>query len=103
VARLRDGAVLLSTSDEVYYGLNAVGAQVWERLPPVLVTFDELCASLAQLYPDVAVGTIQADLRELLDDLDAHGLVTARTSTGSGANHSHASGQADQAESRTVG
>jgi hypothetical protein len=29
--------------------------------------------------------------------------VTARTSTGSGANHSHASGQADQAESRTVG
>ena len=30
-----DGAVLLSTKDEVYYGLNAVGTCIWERLSPV--------------------------------------------------------------------
>jgi len=69
------GAVLLSTKEEVYYGLNAVGGYIWEHLPPVLETLDELSASLSALYPEVPVETIRADASELLDDLLAASLV----------------------------
>ena len=31
---MSDGAVLFSTDNEVYFGLNSVGARVWELLPP---------------------------------------------------------------------
>ena len=38
-----DGAVLLHTETEVYYGLNRVGARVWELLrQDVTELFDEL-------------------------------------------------------------
>ena len=75
------GAVLLSTKDEVYYGLNAVAAAVWGRLPPVFSELDELCADVSQLYPDVDAGTIRADVPALLDDLLARGLVISRSAT----------------------
>lgn len=69
------GAVLLSTTDEVYYGLNEVGGHIWEHLPPVLRTFDELSATLTARYPGVPVETIRADARALLDALLTSGLV----------------------------
>ena len=31
---VEDGAVLLHAGQEVYYGLNAVGARIWQLLPP---------------------------------------------------------------------
>jgi len=70
-----DGAVLLSTADEVYYGLNAVGARVWELLPPVSRTVEELCATVAAGYPETEAATIRADVLELLQTLEAHGLL----------------------------
>lgn len=70
-----DGAVLLSMKDEVYYGLNAVGTCIWERLPPVLTELDDLCASVSRVYPDVDPNTIRADTQELLNDLLAHRLL----------------------------
>jgi hypothetical protein len=73
-----DGAVLLSTKDEVYYGLNAVGTCIWTRLPPVLSELDDLCTSVAGIYPDVHPDTIRADTQQLLDDLLAHGLLHPR-------------------------
>jgi len=69
------GAVLLSMTDEVYYGLNAVGASIWEALPPVLAELDELCTRLACLYPDTDPDTIRADVQTLLRELAGHGLV----------------------------
>jgi hypothetical protein len=69
------GAVLLSMTDEVYYGLNAVGASIWEALPPVLTQLDELCTRLACLYPDTDPDTIRADVQTLLRELAGHGLV----------------------------
>src|SRR5437867_12367996 len=69
------GAVLLSTEQEVYYGLNTVGAYIWEHLPPVFGTLEEMSASLSALHPEVTAETIRADARELLDDLLANGLV----------------------------
>ena len=69
------GAVLLSTEQEVYYGLNTVGAYIWEHLPPVFQTLQELSASLRAVYPEAAAETLRADARELLDELLVNGLV----------------------------
>ena len=38
---LATGAVLYSTEEEVYFGLNPVGVRVWELLPPAHQTLDE--------------------------------------------------------------
>jgi hypothetical protein len=74
-----DGAVLFSTADEVYFGLNEVGARVWELLPPATHTLDDLCEAVHRQYPTVPVSTIRADVIELLDELAAQGLVLAPT------------------------
>ncbi len=75
---MSDGAVLFSTDNEVYFGLNSVGARIWELLPPVCATFDELCTRLSAEYPEVGRSIIEADVKELLGDLTAHKLVAVR-------------------------
>ena len=72
---LAEGGVIFSTVDEVYFGLNAVGARVWELLPPALTSFDELIGKLMADYPEVDEATIRADVTELLQELEGHGLV----------------------------
>lgn len=74
---VEDGAVLLSTEAEVYYGLNAVGARVWSLLPPVRQSMESMCASLSEEYPDVDPAVLQADVVALLEDLLREGLVVA--------------------------
>ena len=78
VKSMCDGAVLFSTDNEVYFGLNSVGARVWELLPPVCSTFDELCTRLAAEYTDVDRSIIETDVKELLADLTSHKLVAVR-------------------------
>lgn len=78
-----DGAVLLSTADEIYFGLNAVGARIWELLPPTHDTLDQLVAVLAAEYPDVAAGAIRADAEALLAELLSQRLVTPAPHSGS--------------------
>lgn len=72
---LSDGAVLFSPEDEVYFGLNAVGAQVWELLPPKSASLDELCAAVGAHYPGVAADVIHTDVCALLAELESNGLV----------------------------
>lgn len=74
---VEDGAVLLHAGQEVYYGLNAVGAQIWQLLPPASASFDALVDTLAARYPEVARQTLETDVSALLTDLQANGLVTA--------------------------
>ena len=71
---LDDGAVLFSPSTELYFGLNHVGARVWELLAPGL-RLDELCARLRESYPDADAPALNRDVRELLDRLASEGLV----------------------------
>ena len=80
-----DGAVLLDTRTEVYFGLNSVGARIWGLLPPVCATLEEACAVLCEDYPEVDEATVRDDVEELLDELGAHGLVMAAGTEGSGA------------------
>jgi hypothetical protein len=66
---VEDGAVLLSTADEVYYGLNRVGLRIWQLLPPVHRQLDELCDAVARDYPDADRDELRADVEALLSDL----------------------------------
>lgn len=77
---LDEGGVLLSTTDEVYFGVNPVGARIWSLLPPVSRTFGELCAALEQQYPDAGAARIRADVQDFLTALVASGLAVTTTS-----------------------
>lgn len=66
---MSDGAVLFSTRDEVYFGLNPVGARVWEALPPANATWDALYAAVQAQYPEVDPDTLRADVKELVEEL----------------------------------
>ena len=70
------GAVLLSTADETYYGLNPVGARIWTLLPPAHGSLESLCEALAGEYPDVDPASLQDDVLDLVLDLRQNGLVT---------------------------
>ena len=70
-----DGAVLFSGTTEVYFGLNAVGAQIWELLPPATTRLDDLVAEMARRYPEVAVDELRADIVGLLKELEEFQLV----------------------------
>lgn len=70
-----DGAVLFSPSSEIYFGLNEVGARIWQLLPEAGGSLDLLCARLAESYPGVPLETLRVDVTELLDSLIAEGLV----------------------------
>ncbi len=59
--------VILNFADEVYYGLDGVGARVWELLREPR-TLAELRDAVTAEY-DVDAATVDADLRELLEDL----------------------------------
>src|SRR5688572_25449338 len=72
---LDEGGVLLSTTNEVYFSVNPVGARIWSLLPPVSRTFGELCARLEQQYPDAESERIRIDVQEFLEALVASGLV----------------------------
>ncbi len=74
--RIDDGAVLFAPATEIYFGLNEVGAKVWELLPPTCESLDDICAKLASQYPDVPGEMLRADVEELLAQLLEEGLVT---------------------------
>jgi hypothetical protein len=72
---LPDGAVLFHSAEEVYFGLNPVGARIWELLPPKCETLGSLCADLGELYPAVDADELCTDIGELLAELLDQGLV----------------------------
>jgi hypothetical protein len=74
---LPDGAVLLDTGSEVYFGLNPVGARIWQLLPPASPSLAALCDALAAEYPDAPPALLRRDVESLLAQLAAEGLVTA--------------------------
>jgi hypothetical protein len=66
--------VLLDLSSESYFGLDEVGTRVWAMLKEGA----ETSAIVETLLGDYEVGRTQleADLAELLDQLEAAGLIT---------------------------
>ena len=82
---LPEGGVLFSTSSEVYFGVNLVGARIWELLPPATSTFGELCNTLFAEYSDVGRDTIRSDAQRFLEQLLKNALVVHASSDGSSA------------------
>ncbi len=70
-----DGAVLLHTGQEIYFGLNTVGARIWELLRPDVADIEAVCAALGEQYPQVDAAELHEDVAELLDALERDGLV----------------------------
>ena len=70
-----EGAVLFSTTSELYYGANQVAAYVWEQLQLSNETFEHLCAAVQQRFPDAPADELRGDVRELLGDFARHGLL----------------------------
>jgi hypothetical protein len=69
-----EGAVLLHLDDGLYFGLNPVGALIWE----VLVREGEVGAALRVMtarFPTVEPERIERDLLNLAGELVANGLL----------------------------
>lgn len=77
---LPEGGVLFSTASEVYFGVNAVGARIWQLLPPECTTFGELVARLGTEYRDVGIDVIRGDATRFIEQLTSNGLALAAES-----------------------
>lgn len=66
-------AVILSMRDGMYYGLDAVGARVWELLQQPR-TVSELRDAIVEVY-EVDPARCESDLIDLLREMAGRGLV----------------------------
>jgi hypothetical protein len=73
---LGDEAAILNLKNTVYYGLNPVGARIWNLLQQPR-TIGELLAALLDEY-DVDASRCEADLLELLEKMRSEGLIQIR-------------------------
>lgn len=71
---MAEGGVLFSSETEVYFGVNTVGAIIWELLPKSS-TVEQLCATLTERFHDVGPDRIRHDVLSFIADLRANGLV----------------------------
>lgn len=70
---IEDEIIMLGLEDEVYYGLNSVGAFVWEQIKNPK-TFAEILNAVLNEY-DIEREECERDLRELITELFNKGLV----------------------------
>ena len=70
---LRDEAAILNMATGMYYGLDAVGARIWQRIERP-ASFGEVSAALLSEY-DVAPASAEQDLDRFVHELAAAGLV----------------------------
>ncbi len=70
---LEGDAVLMHLTSGVYYGLDSVGASVWQKLEEP-VSREEICRYIAETF-DVEPSVCRADIQVLLTELEEAGLV----------------------------
>lgn len=68
-------AVVLDLKQGVYYGLNPVGATIWNLLMERPRTFAELASAIGAEY-EIDESQCRTEVAEFLDKLKAAGLVT---------------------------
>ena len=74
LVRAVDGElVLLNLDNEQYYGLDAIGAAMWDALTTA-ATLPEAIQELLEAY-EVDKETLTQDVEKLLQELNARGLV----------------------------
>ena len=73
---LAEDIVILNLENGTYYGLNEVGALIWEALQePVSVS--KLCDIVVATY-NVDAERCSVDVLALVRDLEAHGLIVTK-------------------------
>jgi hypothetical protein len=72
-AELDDGAVILNVNSGIYYGLDSVGSRIWSLVSGGS-TPDAIVDQLETEYAEDRA-RLQADVTELLQTLEAKGLV----------------------------
>ena len=65
--------VMLDLAKGAYFGLDPVGARMWQLLAEGK-TLAEVCDAIVEEY-EVSRDAVERDLLALLDDLKAHGLI----------------------------
>lgn len=75
-SELAGEVVILDLNAGVYYGLDPVGARVWELLQQPKKVSDIAAAIVAEYEVDPA--QCEHDIRTLLEELAAKGLITVR-------------------------
>lgn len=73
---IEDEIVILSMEDEVYYGLNPVGAFIWNLIQEPK-TMHEIERAILEEY-DVEEETCKIDLKEIIKKLMDKGLVEVK-------------------------
>lgn len=68
-----DETVILHLGNGTYYGLDPIGARLWNGIQAG-ETPAAMCAALLETY-DVSAARLEDDLRSLLADLAANGLI----------------------------
>lgn len=58
-----------------HFGLNTVGARIWDLLRPDVTDIGSVCATLGEMYPEVDAAELHNDVAELLAALESNGLV----------------------------
>ncbi len=76
-------SVLLNLDTEHYFGLNAAGCRMWERLTSE-PSIDAAYAALLEDFTDAEADELRADLAALVDELVAHGLVSVEPASSNG-------------------
>jgi hypothetical protein len=72
-SQVENELVMMDVERGMYYALNTIGADIWERLAqPVKVA--DLCAQLQQRYA-VDHATCEADVLAILRDMSGEGLL----------------------------
>ena len=69
-------AVILSLQNGIYYGLNTIGARIWELLQEPRTV--EVLRSFIQQEFDVEPARCAQDIDALLGELSNHGLIEVR-------------------------
>lgn len=72
--RVGEEAVMLDFERGIYYGLDGVGARVWELLAGN-ASLDDAAAAMAEEY-DVELAAVRRDIENLVGELERNGLVT---------------------------
>lgn len=71
--QIGDETVILDLASGTYYGLDFVGARIWQLLAQGLVLFQVRDQVLAEY--DVPIGELELDLNRLLRDLSDKNLI----------------------------
>lgn len=77
-SQVGDEVVLLHLTDGVYFGIDAIGAIIWQRLKNGAQASDILSALLLEF--DVAPDVLESDVRKFVSDLVVNNLVRMQSS-----------------------